>query len=240
MHLGRNVLQQLPCRALCFVANLGSAVIALFATHAALAQGTGSNVTGGCEVAVSERTAVNGCYLLATESLERLPAEPVFWHLYTYSTRAAAESARKRSGGTVVESLGKAWLFAIEASGWRPEAGERIARIGPLSVAPAKTYTARYMEAVFPPQQGMRTSVHNHSGPEAWYVVSGAQCLRTSEGVQVVRAGEGGFVRGGLSMMLTSIGTDVRRALVLVLHDASQPWMTSTTDWTPTTRCPDT
>jgi quercetin dioxygenase-like cupin family protein len=96
------------------------------------------------------------------------------------------------------------------------------------------------MEAVFPPRQAMVTSVHIHSGPEAWYVVSGAQCLRTTEGAQVIRAGEGGFIRGGPSMMLTSIGTEVRRALVLVLHDTSQPWMTSTTDWTPTSQCPET
>jgi len=212
---------------------------ALLAAHAAIAQRAGSNVTGGCDVPVSERTAENGCYLLATEALETLPAGPMFWHLYTYPTRAAAEAAHRGSAGTVVESLGKIWLFAIAASSWRPATGERVAMIGPLSVAPAKTYTARYMEAVFPPRQAMRTGVHNHSGPEAWYVVTGAQCLRTPDGVQVIRAGEGGFVRAGPSMMLTSIGAELRRAVVLVLHDASQPWITSTTDWTPTAQCPE-
>jgi quercetin dioxygenase-like cupin family protein len=211
----------------------------LFAAHAAVAQAPKSNVTGGCEVPVGKRTAENGCYLLATESLATLPAREVYWHLYTYPTQAAADAARKGSAGTVVESLGKVWLFAIADSKWRPASGERVAAIGPLSVAPAKSYTARYMEAVFPPRQGMRTSVHNHSGPEAWYVVTGTQCLRTPEGVQVIRAGEGGFVRAGPSMMLTSIGTEVRRAVVLVLHDSSEPWMTSATDWTPTTECPE-
>jgi len=95
------------------------------------------------------------------------------------------------------------------------------------------------MEAVFPPKQAMQTAVHQHSGPEAWYVVTGAQCLRTPENVLVIRAGEGGFVRPGPSMLLTSIGTETRRAVLLVLHDASQPWMTITSDWTPTTQCPE-
>jgi hypothetical protein len=221
------------------VANLSATVIALSAANTAIAQAPRSNVTGGCEVRAAERSAENGCYLLATESLQTLPAGPVFWHLYTYPTRAAAEAARKGSAGTVVESLGKAWLFAIAGSSWRPAAGERVAAIGPLPVMPAKTYTARYMEAVFPPRQAMVTSVHNHSGPEAWYVLTGAQCLRTPDGVQVIRAGEGGFVRGGPPMMLTSIGAEIRRAVVLVLHDSSQPWMTGTTDWTPTVQCPE-
>lgn len=226
-------------RTLRTIASLGAVVTVIFTTHGAIAQRPGSNVTGGCETPVSERTAEQGCYLLATETLETLPPGQLFWHLYTYPTRAAAEAAHKASTGTIVESLGKVWLLAIAPSDWRPASGQRVAAIGPLSVAPAKTYTARYMEAVFPPRQAMRTSVHNHSGPEAWYVVSGAQCLRTPEGVQVVRAGEGGFVREGLSMMLTSIGPQVRRSVVLVLHDTSQPWMTSTTEWAPTTQCPD-
>lgn len=212
--------------------------IVLFAAPGATAQNPGSNVTGGCEKPVGERTAETGCYLLATAPLRALPAGEVFWHLYTYPTRTAAEVASKGSPGTVVESQGKIWLFAIAGSSWRPSAGERVARVGPLPVTPASAYTARYMEAVFPPRQAMVTGIHNHSGPEAWYVLEGAQCLRTPEGVQVIRAGEGGFVRGGISMMLTSIGGEVRRALVLVLHDASQPWMTSTTDWTPSTQCP--
>lgn len=213
--------------------------IALLAGHAAVAQIAGTRVPGGCDVPVSKRSAETGCYLLATESLESLPAGEVFWHLYAYPTRAAAEAARKDASGTVVESLGKIWLFALAGSSWRPMAGERVAVIGPLPVEAAKMYTARYMEAVFLPNKAMQTAVHQHSGPEAWYVVSGAQCLRTPDDVLVIRAGKGGFVRQGPSMLLTSIGTETRRAVLLVLHDASQPWMTVTSDWTPTAQCPE-
>jgi mannose-6-phosphate isomerase-like protein (cupin superfamily) len=139
----------------------------------------------------------------------------------------------------VVESLGKVWLFSVADSGWRPAAGNRVAVIGPLKVNSAHRYTARYMEAVFPPKQAMKTAVHQHSGPEAWYVVSGAQCLRTPDQTLVIRKGEGGFVREGPPMLLTSIGTETRRAVLLVLHDSTQPWMTIKSDWTPTTACPD-
>ena len=221
------------------VASLGALMTLLFTAHATLAQMPGTRVPGGCDVLASKRTGETGCYLLATESLKRLPAKEVFWHLYAYPSRVAAEAARKGSAGTVVESLGKIWLFTIAGSNWRPPAGDRVAVIGPLPDVTDKSYTARYMEAVFPPRQVMQTSVHQHSGPEAWYVVTGAQCLRTPEDVLVIRAGEGGFVRPGPSMLLTSIGTETRRAVLLVLHDASQPWMTITSDWTPTTQCPE-
>lgn len=218
---------------------VGAVLTLLFAAQMTVAQMAGARVPGGCDVPVAKRTAETGCYLLATESLKTLPAKEVFWHLYTYPTRAAAEAARKTSAGTVIESLGKIWLFKIAESGWHPAAGNRVAVIGPMTAVPAHQYTARYMEAVFPPNQALKTSVHQHSGPEAWYVVSGAQCLRTPDEVLVIRAGEGGFVKAGPSMMLTSIGTQTRRSVLLVLHDAAQPWMTIKSDWTPTTQCPD-
>jgi quercetin dioxygenase-like cupin family protein len=107
-----------------------------------------------------------------------------------------------------------------------------------LPITPARQYLARYMEATFPPNQAMQTTVHRHSGSEAWYVVTGAQCLRTPESTTILRAGEGGFVPPGPPMVLTAMGTETRRALVLVLHDASQPWQTNTTEWTPTRECP--
>ena len=221
------------------IASLGALVALLMAGSPAGAQTAAASVPGGCNVAFDRRTAETGCYLLATESLKSLPGKEVFWHLYTYPTRAAAEAARKGSAGTVVESFGKIWLFAIAESAWRPPTGERVAAIGPLPVASANTYTARYMQAVFPPSQAMQTVIHQHSGPEAWYVLTGAQCLRTPDDVLVIRAGEGGFVRKGPPMLLTSIGAETRRSVLLVLHDASQPWMTITSDWKPMAQCPE-
>lgn len=67
---------------------------------------------------VSERTGEVGCWIMANTTLGQLPKEPIFWHLYTYSTRNEAEVA-KGPRGTVVESLGKVWVFTIDVKGWR-------------------------------------------------------------------------------------------------------------------------
>lgn len=105
---------------------------------------------GGCETPVSQRTNEVGCYLTATENLGEVPQGPLFWHLYNYPNRAAADAA-KGSWGTVVESFGRVWLYTIADAAWRPSGGERIAVIGPLATIAGKRYTARYMEVVFTP-----------------------------------------------------------------------------------------
>jgi len=192
-------------------------------------------VPGMCNVPVSQRAGDIGCYLTATETLGALPEDARFWHVYNYPTRSAAEAA-KGPRGTVVEAFGKVWLYTIAASTWKPTDGQRAAVVGPLPIAKGTNYTARYMEAVFP--ANMATSVHVHSGAEAWYVVSGAQCLETPDGFTVLRAGESGLVPAGPPMRLSSVGTDTRRSVFLVLHDTAQPWMTDTGDWKPKGLCP--
>jgi quercetin dioxygenase-like cupin family protein len=184
---------------------------------------------------VSQRTAELGCWIMIDAALGQLPQAPMFWHLDTYSTRADAEAA-KGPRGTVVESLGRVWLFTIDAAGWRPPAGARVAEIGPLPVRPDREYSAQYMEAIFTP--GMTAPSHRHSGPEAWYTVSGETCLETPDGVMVGRAGGSHvIVPGGPPMHLTATGSETRRALVLILHDSSQPATTPAEDWTPKGLC---
>jgi quercetin dioxygenase-like cupin family protein len=203
---------------------------ALHSTTAVSAQ-----VPGGCNTPVSERTSDVGCYLDATKDLGELPQVPLFWYLYNYPTRAAAEAA-KPPHGTVVESFEKVWLYTIAEAGWRPSSGDRVAVIGPLQTIAGKQYTARYMEAVF--KAGMQARTHRHSGPEAWYLVSGTQCLETPEGITIAHAGDGSVVPAGPPMTLRSVGAETRRSVVLVLHDTSQPWQTFTSDWTPKDSCP--
>ena len=205
-------------------------VVASMATDVASAQ-----VPGGCNTPAGQRTSEVGCYLSATEVLGALPQGSLFWHLYVYPTRGAAETA-KGPRGTVVESFEKMWLYTIAESEWRAPGGERIATIGPLPISAGKQYTARYMEAVFTP--GMSARIHRHSGPEAWYLVSGAQCLETPEGITVARTGEGAVVPEGPPMALSSVGTETRRSVLLVLHDTSQPWITMESDWKPKGLCP--
>ena len=192
--------------------------------------------TGGTCIPVSERGAREmGCFITAREVLDQLPQVPLFWHLDTYPTRAAADTA-KGPRGTVVESLGKIWLFTIAEAGWRSTGGERIAEIGPLPLVKAKQYAAVYMEGVFKP--GMASVVHRHPGAEAWYTLEGEMCVETPAGKLVQRAGDPGvMVPGGQPMELMGTGESTRRSLVLILQDASLPRSTPASDWTPKGLC---
>src|SRR5215472_2244166 len=60
----------------------------------------------GCDTPVSKRTNEVGCYTTATRVLGAMPQGPVFWHLYNYPTRAAAEAVMGPRG-TVVEAFGR-------------------------------------------------------------------------------------------------------------------------------------
>lgn len=182
----------------------------------------------------SDRTGDVGCWILASEPVGQLAAHPVFWHLDKFSTQESAQKAKGQSG-TVLQALGSVWLLTIAEHGWRPAGGEHVAEIGPLPVNPDTKYVAQYMEAIVDP--GMETRIHRHPGPEAFYTESGETCLETPEGKQIGKKGTSVIVPGDQPMSLTVTGSEQRRSLVLVLHDASQPWMTMATDWTPKGLC---
>ncbi|MBV9110711.1 MAG: hypothetical protein JO306_14970 [Gemmatimonadetes bacterium] len=137
---------------------------------------------------------------------------------------------------TVVEAFDTAWVFRIAGADWHPARGTEIAVIGPLPVTAGVAYSALYMEASMTP--GMKSMVHRHSGPEAWYTFAGETCLETPDGTQVGRAvGPPVIVPGELPMELTATGTAIRKSLVLILHDASQPPTRMETSWKPRGLC---
>lgn len=167
--------------------------------------------------------------------LPPLPPRPVAWHLDVYRSRAEAEAA-KGPNGTVVESLGRIWLFTIAEVGWRPTGGKRVAESGALPIKAGTSYTAVYMEAVSDP--GMTAAIHTHSGPEAFYTATGETCLETPDGMLVGRSeGPVLIVPGGPPMLLTATGASRRRAVVLILHDSSQAATTLVSNWTPKGLC---
>jgi quercetin dioxygenase-like cupin family protein len=187
--------------------------------------------------AYSQTVPAGRAQLIVSVDLGELPQSPIFWHLYNYATRAAAEiEASKAPRTTVVEAFDKVWLYSLAAKDWHPMGGERVANTGPLPIKPDRKYTARYMEAIFTP--GMKAAVHRHSGPEAWYLLTGTQCLETPEGMKVAHAGDTTIVPEGPPMALNSVGTETRRSVLLVLHDTTRPWITMATDWTPKGLCP--
>jgi len=211
-----------------------AATVCVAATFAAPALALPQPADSQCKP-VAQRTGELGCWIMIDDPVGLLPAGQIFWHLDTYATRAAAEGARQ-SRGTVVEALGKIWLFTIAEAAWRPRAGTRVAEIGPLPVREGSAYSAMYMEAISTP--GMTSAIHTHSGPEAWYTTAGESCLETPQGAMYGRAGGPPLiVPGGPAMLLTATGTGQRRAVVLILHDASQAAITLDHEWKPKGLC---
>ena len=200
-----------------------------------------------CSIPTSERPQEAGCYLTVEVPLGILPARELYWHIYTYPTRAAADDARGPRG-TVVEVFGKYWLYTIADERWTPAAGERVTVIGPLQVETGKPYTARYMEAVFPPGFNPGGPGHRHPGPEAWYLVSGGQCLETPNGLVIANAGGSAMVPEGWPMTISAMGPETRRSLVLILHKSDLPFSMDVDDaqapgaphvhWRPRGLCP--
>lgn len=184
---------------------------------------------------VAERAGRDaGCWLLASEPLGVLSKPTIYWHLDTYDTRAAAETA-KGPQGTVVEALGKIWLFTVADAGWRPPGGVRVAEIGPLLVKSGEKYTALYAEGIS--NVGDVTPVHHHPGPEAWYTMAGEMCVETPAGKMVGRAGETNIIPADTPVTILATGAEQRRSVWLVLHESAHPWTAPVPDWTPRGLC---
>jgi quercetin dioxygenase-like cupin family protein len=167
---------------------------------------------------VEERTQAEGCWIVANKPLGKL-AGAVFWTLDAYPTRESAEKA-VTNNGTVVESLGKVWLFTVGEKLASPTGGKRITQIGPLPVKADEEYTAQFMEGILEPGSVSRT--HVHSGAEAFYTEAGESCLETPDGKQVGRKGVDLVVKEGVPMELVASGTETRRGIILVLHSSAK------------------
>jgi quercetin dioxygenase-like cupin family protein len=224
-------MRQIECIAgALFVLMVGPVVTA----RAVLAQSTTpAQIDTRCKP-VSQRIGEIGCHILAHRPLPRFTDEPLYWHLDTYATRAAAEAAAT-AASTVVDADAKVWLLTLAAQGWRPSGGQRVAAVGPLPITPGREYAAQFMEAVFPP--GSIVSPHKHPGPEAWYMLGGEQCAATPAGVFRAKVGDGLVLPGDTPMTLHITGTAMRRSLVLILHDAGEPPTRRVEDWKPSGLC---
>ena len=126
------------------------------------------------------------------------------------------------------------WLSTFGERDGGPAGGDAVTVIGPLHLPPAKTYDVVLSYAVMRP--GDRTPVHTHPGPEAWYVLAGEQCLDTAEGITRAAAGAGMAVAPNVPMELNITGTNIRRSLVVVIHDSTQR-RSIPSDWKPTGGC---
>jgi quercetin dioxygenase-like cupin family protein len=173
--------------------------------------------------------------LLAKVEVGSLSTSPVYWHLSVYPSAAEAQAASTPQG-VAVEEFGKHWVFTIAEEKWRPRSGQIIAVIGPLPINPSASLSAEYLRSIFDP--GNTAPVHIHSGPEAFFALSGDTCLETPDGVQRSKGpGNTLVVQGGLPMLLMATGTEVRKGFALILHDSTMPPTTLVDDWRPKGLC---
>jgi hypothetical protein len=216
-------------------ATLALGAIAL-ATTSGLSVAAQEEGTGGRCVPIAERGERQyGCYIIGREPVGALPSGDVYWHIESFADLASArDAAGPRSAA--VEAFGDAWLVTIEERGWRSEGGERVAEIGPLPVQLAEAFMAQYMEVTFRP--GMKSGIAARHGPEAWHTLSGESCIETPDGRSLGRAGGDPVILDpGIPLQVTATGSEERRSLVLVLHDASKPPAMPVADWQPKGLC---
>ena len=210
---------------------LGALALFILAPAAANAQATSRTCSGQ-----SGETPGPAC-LVAHQILGPLPPGPLFWGIYTFADVQAAERA-KPPLGVVVEAFGEVWLFDLGAKGRRLKGGHHLTDVGPLPLETRRgDFSAEYLKSTFTP--GMTAPVHVHSGPEAFYAISGASCLETPDGAQVARgAGHSLMVRQGPPMLLMAVGRETRQGFALILHGDGSPPTTLTSTWTPKGLCP--
>jgi quercetin dioxygenase-like cupin family protein len=217
--------------------NVGFALLFLLGGHPAVAESAGQILTAAPHmcvvVAPGEMSPEFGCFRIGIAKDLKLKRATIYWHLYAFSSRAAADAAKTRSG-IVVEEDGRVWLSEFGPRNRSVNGGRRIAVVGPLQLLPAQSYTAEIAYSVMKPDD--RSRVHTHSGPEAWYVISGSQCLKTPGGTHSARAGATMSVAPNLPMELSVTGAEVARSLTLVIHDSTQEFGTASA-WKPTDSC---
>jgi quercetin dioxygenase-like cupin family protein len=223
-----------------FVFSLVVLVLSLTGTTREL-HAQGSGMTGhdhltevACvDVPPGETRPEFGCFNVGTAKELHFRQASVYWHLYAFKSRKAAEAARSATG-IVVEEDGRAWLSEFGARNIASRGGKSIAVVGPLQLPVAKSYSAVLSYAVMRPGDSSR--VHTHPGPEGWYVIAGKQCLETPAGANRAGAGQTMTVPPNVPMELNVTGTKLRRAFALVIHDSTQE-RGIPSDWKPSGKC---
>ena len=142
------------------------------------------------------------------------------WHIDEFSSLAEANHATGPNS-VAFEAFGSAWLYTIESDTSNHHGGKHRATVGPIPLRQGTLYSIQVLSAYFQP--GNFSAVHTHSGPEAWWVLEGEQCLETTKAAIRKHAGEGAIVEEGETMRMVGIGTGPRRALVVILHDSNRP-----------------
>lgn len=182
-----------------------------------------------CARPAEEHVGQPGCFHDGSVDLGVVAGQR-WWHIDEFpDIESAKKAATPQSYAGVI--LGRALVQTVnDKADWTAPGGKHVSTVGPLPIDGKVARTARFMEATF--TEGMTLAAsHRHSGPEAWYVFEGAQCLESPKGATIVRAGESSWIEEGPSMHLSHYGEGVRKALVLIIHRSDMSSQTVTPEW---------
>lgn len=198
----------------------------------AIGQAAPPPVPGLCSEPVPANAETPGCYNTNTLDLAGAPSS-LFWQIYEFASVEAAETeARLHRWAAVTTAHSRVWLYLLSDTGQTIDGIDARAVIGPL-VLPNGPATAHFAEAIFPP--GMRTRVHSHPGPEAFFVVDGEQCMESPTDRAILTAGQSYVVAAGPHLQAAPRG---RRNLVLIIAPKDEPFVVPAGgDWRPSSFC---
>src|SRR5262249_37095527 len=171
--------------------------------------------------------------MIGMKNFRSLPSGNLTWRVETF---ADLDPARRDETplSVVAEARGKVWLLTIGPKGTRTPRATFVIEVGPLAILPAPEYEMIVLDGDLAPKSNVL--VHTHSGPEAWYVLSGKQCLDLPGRAVRAIAGEGMLAPAETPMRLNIEAQ--RDAFFMVVHDKAKPWNTLS-DWKPDNRCGD-
>jgi quercetin dioxygenase-like cupin family protein len=173
-----------------------------------------------CAVDSPERRGEEGCTILASRPLSGATTGSIYWHIDRFDS---LEDAKRVVGANSVaaEAHGSVWLMTVEGKTKDHHGGRHVALIGPLHLPAAEGYTMRVASSLL--KQGASTPIHIHSGPEAWFIVVGEQCLETEKSAHRLKAVKS-FVLATDQINRGRVqSAEMRGALALVLHNSKRP-----------------
>jgi quercetin dioxygenase-like cupin family protein len=167
-----------------------------------------------------ERRGEIGCSLVENKPLPPGLKAPLVWQIDQFTTEAAAKAAVAPTS-VAFSAHGVAWLMTIEAAATDHHRGQHVAAAALPALPPAEKYAMLAMSAYIP--SGLTSRFHHHSGVEGFFVVDGQQCLETADRTYVMNKGDALVIPAGIAMRLVATGPTPRRALAVIVYDASQP-----------------
>lgn len=181
-----------------------------------------------------ERRGELGCSVVEIKSLPALHAKTLYWHIERFDTGDQARAALTATS-IAFDAHGASWLLSIDSTVRDHHGGERVAEVLLPPLPAAESYSMLVISAYV--ASGLTSRIHAHSGVEGFYVVDGEQCLETEARADTMRKGSGFAVPDGVTMRLVAIGPTPRRALAVIVYDASKPPTTRMENGPPLVSC---